>query len=182
VPSGLRDLDSVQVNIREDFFTVSAIEFRGRKFIHWFLKVDYFYHALPMLSEWRKSSEGRVELDIAKGIKIAWRNIHYQATKIHPNQYLWTDIMFKYREDFDDDFDLGVFAKAEQRQQEEEDKHNDKREKVAADKERAKAVAKELANTAMKIRARIRLAYNCSDPKAREDVMDWGDFYMLSQD
>ena len=102
-------------------------------------------------------SQGGVELEFGKGVKIAWRNIHYQATKILPNQYLWIDIMRKYRDDFEGDFEQGVFAKAEQRMEEEEDKYNQAKETAAKDRERIRKVDKALVETAQKIRARSRV-------------------------
>ena len=157
-PSSLRNLDSLEVVLREDYFSVSAVEFRGKKFTHWLLKVNYFYHALPKLSAWRRASQGTVELEIAKALRIVWRNLHHEATKVWPNQYLWAEIMHKYRDDFDGDFEMGIFGKAEQRMQEEEDKMNLRRDQRAQDRATGRRVAQELRATHSKILARSRVA------------------------
>ena len=159
VPSALRNLQSIRVRMREDLFSISVIELRGKKFIHWLLEVNYFYHTLPGLSEWRKSSQGTVELELAKAIRIVWRNIHHEATKIWPNQYLWLEIMHKYRDDFDGDFEMSIFQKADQRMEEEEDKLNEKRQKKYEDREKKKEISEEMRLLHSKIKARNRVGF-----------------------
>lgn len=184
----LRDHSSLRVTIREDMFEISALEFKSKKFIHWRLQLNFFYHILPLASGWESVSQGAVELDFAKGIKIVWRNIHHQATKILPNQYLWWEVMHRHKDEFDGDFEQGIFLKADQRIEEEEDKRNDSRDSKAEDKRRAKDLAKALAHTVSKIRARTRVAYchqllyDNTKPLMREDVFEWGDFFMIAQD
>ncbi len=187
VPSSLRDLDSLRVDLREDYFEVSAVEFRGKRFVHWLLKVNYFYHALPGLSGWRRGAQGTVELEVAKAVRIVWRNIHHEATKVWPNQYLWTEILQQYREDFEGDFERGVFGKAEQRMQEEEDKANLRREQQAEDRLRAKQAVQALRLLHSQLLARSRVgsgeqvAFGAEKP-LRPDLLDWGDFYAVSLD
>ena len=138
-------------------FELSAIEFKVKKFIHWRLQLHFFYHILPMLSFWESVSQGAVELDFAKGIKIVWRNIHHQATKILPNQYLWWEVMHRHRDEFEGDFERGIFSKAEQRMDEEEDKLNDANEMKSEDRKRQKEASKAIAESLSKIRARTRV-------------------------
>lgn len=149
------------VTIREDQFQVSAVEFRAGSFIHWNLKLHTFYHIIPGLSEWRKSSQGNIELDLHKGIKIVWRNIHHEATKVLPNQYLWYDILYKYNDDFQGDFEKSIFVKAETRMEEEEEKHNEVQNKLAADRDRGRELKKIIAERYGKMRARSRVGPKC---------------------
>lgn len=182
VPTSFRSTETLKVSIREDQFSVSAIEFRWSKFIHWRLNLHFFYHILPKLSDWEVASQGTVELEFTKGVKIVWRNIHHEATKILPNQYLWTEILQKYSDELESDLDLAIFQKAEARIEEEETKKNDEKLRRQQDKQNAVLVDQILAERVGRIKAATRAAFSNAPRGMEEDLFEWGDFYLFANE
>lgn len=107
------------MKIGYDQFEVSLLEFHEHLAVHWKLKLHTFYHILPAPSTYKPSSGNRVELVIRKGVKIAWRNIHYEATVVYPNQYAWYEINKRFSGQLIDD--TYIFKKAQDRIDEKND-------------------------------------------------------------
>ena len=154
-PSSLTNLDTLRVDIGHDHFRVSVLELRQGLCIHWLLHLHTFYHILPGLSEFRVGAQGRVELELEKGIKIAWRNVHYEATKIYANQYIWWEMNRKYADELEGDG--YIFQKAMKRIDEEEDKRYDSGEEVRRDRIRLRELEKEYDSMMRGVRARTRV-------------------------
>lgn len=140
-PSSITDFTSLKVKIKHDSFSVSVLEFSQGFIIHWHLNLHTFYHILPGTSNWALEAGGRLTIELDKGIKIAWRNVHFQATVIYPNQHIWWEILSKYSDELEGD--LYIFDKAEKRIEEEEDKKNLKEEMSSFDSKYAKELRKE---------------------------------------
>lgn len=117
------DVTNVKVDIGYDSFEVQAVYYKAQIPIYFGLKLHTFQHIIPNLSEYSyKDNTGIIELVLEKPFAIAWRNIHYQTTTILRNQYAWTEINNKYRDELEDDW--AVFDRAQKRLDQVEDTRN----------------------------------------------------------
>ena len=96
------------------------------------LNITLNMHIYPMATEYHYSSLGHVEITARKGFAVVWRNIHVDKTLIWPNQYIWWEILNKYRDQLEDQF--FIFERAEQKIQEKEDNKNAEEEKKKKEK------------------------------------------------
>ena len=116
------DVRNVRVEIGHDWFLVEGLFFRTKQPLYWKLKLNTYQHILPGLSWYGIGEGGVVELRLEKPLAIAWRNIHYQATVVFKNQYVWSEINEKYRAELEEDW--AVFGRAQKRFDEVEDQTN----------------------------------------------------------
>lgn len=129
---GVNVVQNLKVKFDFDRFSLMALNLEGETPVFFVLNITLNMHIYPQIAEWHWSSQGHVEATMRKGYSVVWRNIHVDKTLIWPNQYLWWEILNKYRDELEDQY--FIFKRAEEKMQEKEDKMNQDEEKKAREK------------------------------------------------
>ena len=129
---GFLEVNKINVTVTMPELFVSAYAFTGDYPVHFNLAIKTYKFMNQHGSSWSKIEMGNLFLEILKSPSpYVWRNIHSEEFYDAPNQYIWWDMYYRYRDSMEAGF--GLLEDFERKREDNENKALEREDQLIED-------------------------------------------------